>query len=333
MVAIGTTMRGFWSDPYLWIHLAGLAAVPILLELCVLGLAVGDPLLPVGLEVLLVATLGIAPILWMQWQRPFCIFSLMALAVKPERLSETQRQMLQLFRSPLNRGLALATAIALFLVFWQLYRIAPIAAAVVPFGQESRLVGLGVAAIAFLAANLFTQVPVGVARVLLATDAQLSALPPYPVDQVSRDFLLIGWRINQIVPPLERAPRPGTPTPQPAPEPAAAASIVSLADEPEQSLSADLETALVPAEPATEAADTSDTAASNTALTPAPLSSELPAIRDNSPDLADPEPELHPEAIAAALETLDLPAAVPFEPPSEQAEAVSPTLASQPDEG
>jgi hypothetical protein len=33
------------------------------------------------LEVLLVAGLGIAPVLWMQWQRPFYIFSIVAIAL------------------------------------------------------------------------------------------------------------------------------------------------------------------------------------------------------------------------------------------------------------
>ena len=77
-------MRSFWSDPYLWVHLAGLAAVPIFLEICLIGFAVGDPLLPGWLELLLVAAIGSAPILWMQWQRPFYIFSLVGVALQPE---------------------------------------------------------------------------------------------------------------------------------------------------------------------------------------------------------------------------------------------------------
>ena len=104
-------MRSFWSDPYLWIHLAGVAALPIFLEVCFLGLAVGDPVLPLGLELLLVAAVGIAPVVWMQWQRPFYIFSLMAIALKPEQLTVDRRKLLRLFKAPANRGLTVGVPV------------------------------------------------------------------------------------------------------------------------------------------------------------------------------------------------------------------------------
>ncbi|HTL88469.1 MAG TPA: low-complexity tail membrane protein, partial [Leptolyngbya sp.] len=80
-------MRSFWTEPYLWIHLAGIAVLPLSLMICLLGLAAGDPILPPVVELGLVAIAGIAPIAWMQIQQPFCIFSLLAVAVRPERLS------------------------------------------------------------------------------------------------------------------------------------------------------------------------------------------------------------------------------------------------------
>jgi len=51
-------MRSFWTEPFLWIHLAGIAALPLALELVWLGLAVGDPILPVWLELVLVIATG-----------------------------------------------------------------------------------------------------------------------------------------------------------------------------------------------------------------------------------------------------------------------------------
>lgn len=216
-----TNMRSFWSDPYLWIHLAGLAALPLFLELCFLGLAVGDPVLPFAIEVLLVAVVGITPILWMQWQRPFCIFSLVALAVKPEFLTEQQRRILRLFKGTEGQALAGGTAIALLLLLWQLYRFSPLgtqAAAVLP---QTRLLGLGLAAIAFLFCNLFLQVPLSVARVMLATDTKLAGVTPYPIEQIAKDFTLIGLRVRQIVPPLlAEAPKlPKAVAPQTKPTP------------------------------------------------------------------------------------------------------------------
>lgn len=193
-------MRSFWSDPYLWIHVAGLAALPILLEVCALGLAVGDPLLPPWLEFLFVAVVGIAPVLWMQWQRPFYIFSFLAVAVKPERLSLDQQRLLRLFKAPENRVLAVLSPIFLGGALWQIYLAAPMAAEVAPFSPEWRGAGLLLAAIAFLGSNLFLQVPVSVIRVLLASEQEFAATEPYPVDKVSRDLTILGWRVNQILP-------------------------------------------------------------------------------------------------------------------------------------
>lgn len=215
-------MRAFWSDPYLWLHLAGLATVPIWLEICLLGLAVGDPVLPVWLEFFLVAGLGVAPILWMQWQRPFCIFCLLVLALSPSQLTDQQRRLLRFFRSSATQLVSIAVAIGLMVVLWQLYLRAPLVASVAPF-EGQRWFGLGVAAIAFFLANLFTQVPASVLRVLLVSDAQLNAQEPYPVERILQDFTLTGFQVSRILPmpamamaspalsiPLSRMPRIST---------------------------------------------------------------------------------------------------------------------------
>lgn len=201
-------MRSFWSDPYLWIHLAGVAALPLFLEICFLGLAVGDPVLPLGLELLLVAVVGIAPIVWMQWQRPFYIFSLMAIALKPEQLTVDQRKLLRLFKSPVNRGLVVGVSGFLFWVLWQLYRYAPIASDVTPLTGGARGWGLLLAAIAFLASNLFLQVPVSVASVLLTGEAAFATTEPYPVEQISADFTVLGWQVKRILPDVVVSERP-----------------------------------------------------------------------------------------------------------------------------
>lgn len=228
-------MRAFWSDPYPWIHLAGLATVPIWLELCLLGLAVGDPLLPSGVEVLLVAAIGIAPILWMQWQRPFCIFSLTPLALKPSQFNEQQRRILRVFKSPENRMLAIATAVLLLFVLVWLYRTAPLVQTVAPFSPDARWAGLLLAAIAFLGCNLFVQVPVSVARALLTSDATLNALEPYPTEQIIKDFTLLGFRVDQILPPLvvEQPPQPQqhAKTTPPAPDQQAVSAFAPNASE------------------------------------------------------------------------------------------------------
>jgi hypothetical protein len=224
-------MRSFWSDPYLWIHLAGLAALPVFLGLCMVGLAIGDPLLPVWLEILLVAVAGIAPIVWMQWQRPFCIFSLVALALKPEQFTADQRRLLTLFKSQRNRILAVVVPIVLLLLLHQIYYSAAIAAAVVPFPPEAHLVGLLLASIAFLGCNLFLQVPVSVLGVMLTSEAAFSATSPYPVEQIRQNFTLLGFQVNKILPPMESDPQPAVVEAPSSSEPSLTADSADLHDE------------------------------------------------------------------------------------------------------
>jgi hypothetical protein len=216
-------MRSFRSDPYLWVHLAGLAALPIFLELCLVGLGMGNSLMPVWFELLFVGGLGILPILWMQWQKPFSIFSLVVLAVRPDRLSEDQRKVLGLFKTPIQRVIAVIVAVFMAFVLWQLYRIAPIAGVVLP--GATRGVGLLWAAIAFFLGNLFIQVPASVLRLLLMGDSNFAAAPAYPIEQIPSSFTLLGLRVNQLLPTLAAAPkkpvwvRPETPVETPAETP------------------------------------------------------------------------------------------------------------------
>ncbi|NJN87896.1 MAG: low-complexity tail membrane protein [Leptolyngbyaceae cyanobacterium SL_7_1] len=216
-------MRSFWFDPYVWVHLAGIAAAPIFLEICLVALAVGDPMLPLDLEFLIVAIAGTLPILWMQWQRPFYIFSLVVLALKPTQLSESQRQLLTCFRSGANRAVALVTAVGLGWILWQLYWIAPMVTPKAPDLWGGRLAGLVVAAIAFFLCNLFVQVPLSVLRVLGVGEDAFATTPPYPVEAVAADFTMIGLRVKQILPPVSRVepvlspPAPATPSADQAP--------------------------------------------------------------------------------------------------------------------
>jgi hypothetical protein len=195
-------MRSFWSDPYLWIHLAGAAVLPITLELCLLGLAIGDPIFPPVIEQFLVLSAGIAPIFWMQWQRPFYIFSVLFVGVQPEYLTTDQRRILRRFKSPAHQVLTVLVAIALGGVFLQLYRIAPLVLEPAARFPQWRGVGLLTAALAFLLTNLFLQIPLSVLRVMLTSDVQFAATEPYAIEQIRPNFSIFGWRVRQIFPPL-----------------------------------------------------------------------------------------------------------------------------------
>jgi hypothetical protein len=193
-------MRSFWTEPFLWIHLAGLAVCPLALELVWLGLAVGDPILPVWLEFLFVAAIGLGPILWMQLTRPFDIFSILIFALKPEQLTQEQRRLLSLFKTKTNGVITIVAAVFLLWVLWQIYRVAPVAAAVTPLSPRWHFLGLLGAGLAFLVSHLFLQVPLSVAQVLLTSESEFAATTPYPVEKIPQDFTLPGLRVNQILP-------------------------------------------------------------------------------------------------------------------------------------
>ncbi len=316
-------MRSFWSDPFLWIHLAGLAALPLWLEICWLGLAAGSPVLPFWLELLVVAAIGIAPIFWMQWQRPFYIFSLITVVLKPAQLTEDQRRLLTLFRAQRNRFLAIAGAVIAFLALRQLYYLAPIAAPVTPFPAEARWLGVLVAAIAFLGVNLFLQVPISVLSVMLAGESAFAATEPYPLEQIRSDFTLLGIPVNQILPPVIAEPEPvvaaadlgvtavpevATPASELAPEPPSAEAEDWLEESPPPTIpDGELERGLsdTSAEPTTTEEDLkADLWDVETPIAPDAAAQEIvnpsvePDLTSIAEDVAESIDTIDPEAIA-----------------------------------
>jgi hypothetical protein len=194
--------KTFRTEPFLWIHLAGIAIAPLALQVVWLGLAVGDPLLFTWLEFLLLALVGILPILWMQWQRPFDIFSILFLAIRSDRLTPEQRQILSLFKTSKHRLLSVFVAVGMVWVLWQLYRLAPLAAIAASFLPQWRVLGLLLAGIAFLVSNLFIQIPIAVLSVLTTSDRQFNATEAYPIEQIPQQFTVPGYKVEKILPVL-----------------------------------------------------------------------------------------------------------------------------------
>ena len=284
-------MLSFKQDPYLWVHLTGLAMLPILLDVCLAGLAVGDPILPVWLEMGILIAVGILPIFWMQWQRPFYIFSLVVLAIKPSKLTDDQRRVLNLFRTTEVRILTILVSIFLAWILWQLYCIAPIAAGVTPFAEFSRWTGLLIAGTAFLASNLFLQVPVSVVRVLLTSNRAFDELVPYKSEQILQNFSLFGFRINHILPgivsepPIERQAK-DTSTETELEESFSSAELEDSQDiiEPEDSLT---ETELEESLNSAELEDAQDIIELEGASTETELEESLSSAELNSAELED----------------------------------------------
>ncbi|MGB3695251.1 MAG: low-complexity tail membrane protein [Spirulinaceae cyanobacterium] len=194
------SFRSFRSEPFLWIHLSGIAVLPLFLQVVWLGLAVGDPVLPFWLEFLPIAALGILPVLWMQWHRPFDIFSILILALRSEELTSEQLKILSLFKTTKHRLLAVMTAVFLFWLLWKIYLVAPAVAMVAPFPPQWRIAGLLLAALAFLASNLFLQIPVSVLGVLITNKEQFEQQEPWDRNVITQDFVIPGFRVKQILP-------------------------------------------------------------------------------------------------------------------------------------
>ncbi len=191
-------MNNFRLEPFLWIHLAGLALAPLLLIVTWIGLAVSDPWPFYWVELVLLGIIGVVPILWMQWTKPFNIFSLLFLSIKPNNLTEEQRKILRLLKTTKNKIFQGVAAIGLLEVGWLLYQFAPFAAMTASMLPQWRILGLMIAAIAFFCCNLFVQVPVSVLGVLLTSDKTWLTTEPIPSKEVISHFTGLGLPVNKI---------------------------------------------------------------------------------------------------------------------------------------
>ena len=90
-------------------------------------------------------------------------------------------------------------AILAIAILWQLYQIAPLAN-LASFLPQWRILGLILAALTFLASNLFLQIPVSAARILVTNDTEFAALEPLSLEKIKQDFTIFGVRVNHILP-------------------------------------------------------------------------------------------------------------------------------------
>ena len=183
------------QNRYLWVHFAGLAFVPLLLDICLAGLASAGPALPFGGQFWAIALLGIIPALAMQWLKPFYVFSLPPSALKPSVLSEDQRRCLQIFKSWQIKALAVVVAIFSLWLLVQMYamsvRISPLL---------TPRAGLICAAIAFFIASSFMQISVSAGRALLIGPSALKRVAVVEESAIARDFLILGFRLDKLLP-------------------------------------------------------------------------------------------------------------------------------------
>jgi hypothetical protein len=192
-------MSSFKSEPFLWVHLAGIVTFPIFLVIAWFGLSVSDRLPSLWLEILIMVAIGIVPVLLMQWSRPFEVFSLLILAMKPEKITCQQRQILTLFKTSKQRILSVTTSIVMVGILYGLYQLPPLTIIEIPLLTQFRFVGMLIAFVAFAGANLFLQVPISVLGVLSINEQLFAAIEPYPTEKILQDFTVAGFRVDKII--------------------------------------------------------------------------------------------------------------------------------------
>jgi hypothetical protein len=193
-------MNNFRLEPFLWIHLAGIAVVPLSLQLVLLGLAIGDPLPLFWLELFIVGVFGVVPTLLMQLTRPFDLFSVLLLSLHPDSLTVEQRKILGSLKTRKIRILTIIVAFAMLGILWELYLLAPLGAVTVTTLPQWRILGLLIAAIGFLLSNLFVQIPIAVVGIILTPQQQWLTTEPYATDKILQDFTVCGLCVQKILP-------------------------------------------------------------------------------------------------------------------------------------
>ena len=193
------TMIELQQNRYLWVHFAALAAVPLLLDACLAGLASAGPAfgypLAYGGQFWLIALVGVLPPLAMQWLRPFYIYSLPPLALKPTALTDNDRRRLQLFQSWQVKAMSLVGAGVAVWLLAQVYRRSP---QVMPL--MTPMAGLVITVVAFFFMSLFLQLAAGCGRAIFVSPGALKRVPAYEEGAIARDFLILGVPLNQLLP-------------------------------------------------------------------------------------------------------------------------------------
>lgn len=191
-------------DPYLWLHVLGLAFLPLSLALVAIALPWGMPL-PFALgELVLIVLLGGVPVWALQILRPWNPFSFLCFQIPPERMDDRQRQILRLIQGTRKPLLNVLGAIAMVVVLWQIAHYAPLAGGVSAGFWQWRVIGLGLAIAGFFLSNLFLQMPLTLLPILLLSEKTISEIDPHPNVSIRRDFACWGLPMGHLFPSLRR---------------------------------------------------------------------------------------------------------------------------------
>lgn len=202
------------SELFLWFHVALLTALPLTLSVAMLGLGVGNPVLPEWLEIIVLGLPAIAlPIFW-QWQRPLSPFSLWLWAKPLELTTDAERRILAVVKDVKTPLVAIALGFIIDALFCKIYALAPLVEGVLPLPPALRIVGVVWWSGFFLVSNCLLQAGAVAIRVLLLSPSALDRLSPLPLDKINQGFTSFGRRSPQLL--ALSTPNPESPEKIPA---------------------------------------------------------------------------------------------------------------------
>jgi hypothetical protein len=187
------------SEPFLWFHVALLAAVPLTLILGMLGLGVGDPVLPEWFEITVLGLPAIALPIGLQWWKPLSPFSLWLFAKPLELTDDNERRILAVVKDFKTVLVAIALGVVIDAIFYKMYSAAPIVANALPLPDGLRILGMIWWLGFFLISNFLIQAGAVAIRVLLLSESDLNQLTPLPLENINSTFTSLGKRSPDLL--------------------------------------------------------------------------------------------------------------------------------------
>ncbi len=191
-------------DPYLWIHLLGLAVLPLTLALTAIALPWGVPFPFAWAELVLIVLLGGIPVWVLQILRPWNPFGFLVFQIPPERMGDRQRKIMRLIQGTRQPLFNLFGAGGMVFLLWQISHYAPLAVGVSAGFPQWRLLGLAIATLGFFLSNILLQIPLTFLPTLWLSEQTVEEIDPHPSVSIRRDFACWGIPMGQFFPELRR---------------------------------------------------------------------------------------------------------------------------------
>lgn len=187
-------------DPYLWLHLVGLATLPLTLSLMAIALAWGIPFPFSVAELVLIVLVGGIPVWVLQILRPWQPFGFLIFQIPPERMDERQKKILRLIQGTRQPVLNAVGAVFMVILLWQIAHYSPLATGMTEGLWQWRIFGLLGAIAGFFLSNVSLQMSITLLPTLFLSEQTVREIDPHPNVSIRRDFACWGLSMGQLFP-------------------------------------------------------------------------------------------------------------------------------------